>query len=108
MIARYPGICPLCSTYIAARRSRIVRLPEAMIPRTQFGGVLSADDGGEYNSDGKPISREPRDWAHARCWDAYVKAGKPPAPIDHGREIYGMVTVTGITGRKRDSGLAIH
>lgn len=65
VIARQSGICPLCSTFIAKNRSRIVALPVPIAPRGN--GRFSFDDGGAYYADGRTISMSRRAWCHAKC-----------------------------------------
>lgn len=54
LIAQYSAYCPLCSKYIQKNRSRIARIDPPLVPRGN--GEFSADDCGQYNSNGTPIS----------------------------------------------------
>ena len=73
-LARYSGICPLCSRYITKNRSTVVLLPRPLVPRGD--GRISADDGGIYNARGQAISMHPRQWAHERCYPRFLEAPK--------------------------------
>jgi len=73
MKAKFTGVCPLCSTYIAKGRSKVEALPEPMVPRGN--GVRSSDDHGLYHASRRPISMHPRVWAHERCVRRYESVG---------------------------------
>jgi len=71
-LAKFGGVCPRCSRFIAANRSRVIALEQPHVPRVKIldgGYVVSADDGGFYNSDGSepPRMHEKRRWVHSRC-----------------------------------------
>lgn len=69
VLAYNSTICPLCSRFIAKKRSWIVRLPEPLVPRGD--SRHSADDGHAYYYDARPISMHPRKWCHAACRPRY-------------------------------------
>jgi hypothetical protein len=67
LIAKFGGICPFCSTFIAKGRSRIVRLHPPVAPRATPDGRFSLDTGQAYYATGASITLEPRKYAHERC-----------------------------------------
>ena len=66
-IAKFGGICPFCSTFIAKGRSKIVRLDPSVVPRATPDGRFSLDTGETYYATGGSITLEPRKYAHERC-----------------------------------------
>lgn len=73
-VAKFSGICPLCSTYIRAGQSEIARLPEPMPARMRYddeGRCYSYDTGEHYHADCRPISEKLREWGHRDCVSRY-------------------------------------
>lgn len=97
-LATYSGACPLCHTWIAAKKSWIVRLPEAISPRESFG--FSLDTGKRYYGDRRTVTSTPRRFAHWYCAPRY---GTAPAfePTGHGRPYQVAPTVPPLSGKPR-------
>jgi len=57
--------------YIAKGRSNIEQLPKALVPRDE--GRQSAAEHGHYYYGGRVLRMHPRQWAHARCVERYLK-----------------------------------
>jgi hypothetical protein len=66
--AKYPGDCPLCGNYIATKRSRVVALPEKLVPSLEHIFYDAARRSWrDRQGAGKTANTHPRRWAHARC-----------------------------------------
>lgn len=76
-LSKYPGICPLCSRFIAKNRSKVIFLPRPMTPRSG-DGRFSDDDNKTYYYDGRLIGMQPRKVAHEDCWNRWQKSGFAP------------------------------
>jgi len=67
LTARAGGICPLCTTYIAKGRSRVLPLPVPLVPT--LAQVMYDPRRGwrERTGAGRSIRVNARTWAHEHC-----------------------------------------
>lgn len=101
--AQSSSACPLCSTWIAAKRSKVIELPEPMHPRCNSYGTSSLDDGLPYFGGGiseEGIRRTPKRLIHWYCAPRY---GTEPAYAEGTAGLLYQVrpTVETLSGRPR-------
>lgn len=104
--AQYSAVCPLCSRWIAQRRSKVVELPTAILPRASSDGRFSLDDGESYYSGKRYIdATRTRSFAH---WYCVPRLDTVPAYVELSGPYDYQIVRTGeyipiLTGTPRDA-----
>lgn len=67
VVAQYGGLCPLCSRFIAAGRSRVTPLPVSVPPVVGITCGAGTDPRPGWRLNGDVIRVTARTWTHVHC-----------------------------------------